>query len=130
MFFSQIDSHLTHHCLARTHLTPGCFLPSLAPPISKRSSFAFFFLPLTLNIEKKASCFNTMLSSVSKLAARRSAPRVLSRGFAKEIKFGIEGRAAMLKGVNTLADAVQVRLQPKDLRSNGTSLTQTYVHFR
>ena len=26
----------------------------------------------------------------------------------KEIKFGVEGRAAMLKGVDTLADAVQV----------------------
>ena len=26
----------------------------------------------------------------------------------KDIKFGVEGRAAMLKGVDTLADAVQV----------------------
>jgi len=32
---------------------------------------------------------------------------------AKEIKFGIEGRAAMLKGVDLLADAVQVTLGPK-----------------
>eukprot|EP00518_Triparma_eleuthera_P002600 CAMPEP_0182453192 /NCGR_PEP_ID=MMETSP1319-20130603/358_1 /TAXON_ID=172717 /ORGANISM="Bolidomonas pacifica, Strain RCC208" /LENGTH=555 /DNA_ID=CAMNT_0024651091 /DNA_START=570 /DNA_END=2233 /DNA_ORIENTATION=- len=31
----------------------------------------------------------------------------------KEIKFGIEGRAAMLKGVDMLADAVQVTLGPK-----------------
>lgn len=31
------------------------------------------------------------------------------RGFAKIIKFGTEGRAAMLKGVDVLADAVQVR---------------------
>ena len=31
------------------------------------------------------------------------------RGMAKEIKFGVDGRAAMLKGVDTLADAVQVR---------------------
>jgi chaperonin GroEL (HSP60 family) len=28
----------------------------------------------------------------------------------KEIKFGVEGRNAMLVGVNTLADAVQVSL--------------------
>lgn len=36
------------------------------------------------------------------------------RGFAgKEIKFGVEGRAAMLKGVELLADAVQVTLGPK-----------------
>merc|ERR1712176_419224 len=31
----------------------------------------------------------------------------------KEIKFGVEGRAAMLKGVELLADAVQVTLGPK-----------------
>lgn len=32
-----------------------------------------------------------------------------SMASAKEIKFGVEGRAAMLRGVNILADAVQVR---------------------
>jgi len=31
----------------------------------------------------------------------------------KEIKFGVDGRNAMLEGVNTLADAVQVTLGPK-----------------
>jgi len=31
-----------------------------------------------------------------------------TRSMSKEIKFGVEGRAAMLKGVNMLADAVQV----------------------
>lgn len=31
----------------------------------------------------------------------------------KDIKFGVDGRAAMLKGVNLLADAVQVTLGPK-----------------
>jgi len=31
----------------------------------------------------------------------------------KDIKFGVEGRNAMLEGVNTLADAVQVTLGPK-----------------
>jgi len=31
----------------------------------------------------------------------------------KEIKFGVDGRAAMLKGVDLLADAVQVTLGPK-----------------
>jgi len=31
----------------------------------------------------------------------------------KEIKFGVDGREAMLAGVNTLADAVQVTLGPK-----------------
>ncbi len=33
-----------------------------------------------------------------------------TRSMSKEIKFGVEGRAAMLKGVNLLADAVQVCL--------------------
>lgn len=32
---------------------------------------------------------------------------------AKDIKFGVDGRASMLKGVDTLADAVQVTLGPK-----------------
>ena len=50
-----------------------------------------------------------MLSAtLRKTASRSVASRVISRGFAKEIKFGVEGRAAMLKGVETLADAVQV----------------------
>jgi hypothetical protein len=45
--------------------------------------------------------------------ASRAAPRSIgaTRFFgAKEIKFGVEGRAAMLRGVDLLADAVQVRL--------------------
>jgi len=53
-----------------------------------------------------------MLSALAKKTARTAVARrsaVISRGFAaKEIKFGIEGRQAMLVGVNTLADAVEV----------------------
>lgn len=37
----------------------------------------------------------------------------LARFAHKEIKFGVEGRAALLKGVETLADAVSVTLGPK-----------------
>jgi len=36
-----------------------------------------------------------------------------TRFMSKEIKFGVDGRAAMLNGVNLLADAVQVTLGPK-----------------
>jgi len=58
-----------------------------------------------------------MFSSVLKLqrasAARSVMARMTTRGFAKEIKFGTEGRQAMLNGVNVLADAVQVTLGPK-----------------
>ncbi|KAG7337269.1 chaperon GroL [Nitzschia inconspicua] len=54
-------------------------------------------------------------SSLSKAASqaafrRHGALRFMS---AKEIKFGVDGRTAMLKGVETLADAVQVTLGPK-----------------
>lgn len=35
------------------------------------------------------------------------------RNIHKDLKFGVEGRAALLKGVNTLADAVSVTLGPK-----------------
>jgi chaperonin GroEL len=36
-----------------------------------------------------------------------------ARNYAKDVKFGDEGRAKMLKGVDTLADAVAVTLGPK-----------------
>jgi hypothetical protein len=45
--------------------------------------------------------------------ASRAAPRSIgaTRFFgAKDIKFGVEGRAAMLRGVDLLSDAVQVRV--------------------
>lgn len=42
-------------------------------------------------------------------------PIVSRRGYAghKELKFGVEGRAALLKGVDILASAVAVTLGPK-----------------
>jgi len=49
----------------------------------------------------------------SKNMAKQGASIGSVRGMAKEIKFGVDGRAAMLKGVDTLADAVQVTLGPK-----------------
>jgi hypothetical protein len=42
----------------------------------------------------------------------------------KEIKFGVEGRAAMLKGVDTLADAVQVSSPDQIWISDGTVLQE------
>lgn len=52
--------------------------------------------------------------NTSKLASR-VVPRANGaiRTMAKQIKFGVDGRAAMLRGVETLADAVQVTLGPK-----------------
>lgn len=38
---------------------------------------------------------------------------MLARGAHKEIKFSNEGRAAILKGVDVLANAVSVTLGPK-----------------
>ena len=53
---------------------------------------------------------HTMLSTL-RTPASSALRRTMATG--KEIKFGIEGRAAMLKGVEMLADAVQVTLGPK-----------------
>jgi hypothetical protein len=49
-----------------------------------------------------------MLKHAFKSNVGRRIQQVSTRSFAKEIRFGVDGRAAMLKGVNTLADAVQV----------------------
>lgn len=58
-----------------------------------------------------------MLPARSSSAIRRTGPKVakaiLARGAHKEIKFSNEGRAAMLAGVDTLANAVSVTLGPK-----------------
>lgn len=52
----------------------------------------------------------TGLQAGLRAASRRSANVGSLRYMSKEIKFGVEGRNAMLVGVNTLADAVQVSL--------------------
>ena len=52
-------------------------------------------------------------SSLLRRACQSARSGVLSgqtRGMSKEIRFGVEGRAAMLRGVDMLADAVQVRM--------------------
>ena len=43
------------------------------------------------------------------------AARLGIRGYSKDVKFGAESRAAMMAGVNTLADAVAVTMGPKVL---------------
>ena len=52
-----------------------------------------------------------MLLNKSTITASRVASKAMgaTRSMSKDIKFGVEGRAAMLRGVNLLADAVQVR---------------------
>lgn len=56
-----------------------------------------------------------------------------SRNYAaKEIKFGVEARALMLKGVEDLADAVRVTMGPKVLYPNTTKIWIFYIvnmHF-
>lgn len=50
------------------------------------------------------------LRQASALAARRAtAGSVRKLATGKDVKFGVEGRALMLQGVDMLADAVQVR---------------------
>ena len=80
----------------------------------RRVLFAIIHENLTFFNRRKPTTTIMMFSVSAKkaLAASRVSLQRNSagatRGFAKQIKFGVEGRAAMLKGVNTLADAVQV----------------------
>jgi chaperonin GroEL len=56
------------------------------------------------------------LSSTSSRSIRRAAKKAqpaLTRGAHKDIKFSNDGRASILKGVDVLANAVQVTLGPK-----------------
>lgn len=39
--------------------------------------------------------------------------KISTRGYAKDLKFGSEGRKAILSGVDLLADAVAVTMGPK-----------------
>ena len=59
------------------------------------------------------------LSTTSSRSLRRAAVKAakpsLVRGAHKEIKFSNEGRASILKGVDVLANAVQVTLGPKGM---------------
>merc|ERR1719223_1712260 len=48
-----------------------------------------------------------------RISVNQSAARQCVRGLAKDLKFGNDARAEMLKGVNMLADAVSVTLGPK-----------------
>merc|ERR1711907_931150 len=54
---------------------------------------------------------NTMMRHAAR--AVKKAVTVQSRGFAKDIRFGVDARASMLAGVDKLADAVCVTLGPK-----------------
>ena len=59
------------------------------------------------------------VSSTSSRSLRRAAQAakpVLARGAHKDIKFSNDGRAAILKGVDVLANAVSVTLGPKGER--------------
>ena len=53
------------------------------------------------------------MQSLTRTAATAAPRQVRCFAAGKDIKFGVEGRAAMLEGVQQLADAVQVTLGPK-----------------
>ncbi|KAL9109601.1 MAG: hypothetical protein Q9227_005781 [Pyrenula ochraceoflavens] len=60
------------------------------------------------------SGFPSSPSSLSRLQSSRSSALSLQKRFAhKELKFGVEGRASLLKGVDTLSKAVATTLGPK-----------------
>ena len=56
---------------------------------------------------------NAASSSAVRRSAAKAAKPVLKRGAHKDIKFSNEGRAAILTGVDVLANAVSVTLGPK-----------------
>jgi len=58
---------------------------------------------------------STTSSRSLRRAAAKAAKPALARGAHKEIKFSNEGRASILKGVDVLANAVQVTLGPKGM---------------
>jgi hypothetical protein len=73
------------------------------------------FTPTTLCLPKMLRAVSAR-SSLSRLHPSTARSIVgASRGYAshKELKFGSEGRAALLKGVDMLANAVAVTLGPK-----------------
>lgn len=52
---------------------------------------------------------NAALRTTAKNASSKLLGSTRSMAGGKEIRFGVEGRAAMLRGVDLMADAVQVR---------------------
>jgi hypothetical protein len=79
-------------------------------------SRSFFRRPLSHNkkffVDPLRNKSSTMLRSALQRSGAFASRKVMhgaTRSMSgKEIKFGVEGRAAMLKGVDLLADAVQV----------------------
>ena len=59
-----------------------------------------------------------MLRAACLLRNPSVARSIACRAFAKDVKFGSEVRALMLKGVDVLTDAVAVTMGPKVIISN------------
>jgi hypothetical protein len=97
LLFCQ-PTHLSHNTIPSLQTFRHLFLAFLSLSLSKM---------LTSMLSK-----NGAAAMRAAAAARRAPPHAFtaSRGFAKDIKFGVDGRAAMLRGVDILADAVQVSL--------------------
>lgn len=65
-----------------------------------------------------------------KIGARGLGPaKQCVRGLAKDLRFGNDARAEMLKGVNLLADAVSVTLGPKVRKFNLFCIAVFYFGF-
>ena len=87
---------------------PQSSAPSILPDIPHIISVPFLLLTSILNhIMMNKSWTRTTVSQVAKSTLKRT----FASG--KDIRFGTEGRAAMLLGADKLADAVQVTLGPK-----------------
>ncbi len=108
-FFSL--SHLISSCRHVTGHLSATEIPTaqLASRSSTIDCVPSSFLQRNISIARMIRSTLSTFKPASRAVARANGAIRTMAG--KEIKFGVEGRAAMLRGVNLLADAVQVRFR-------------------
>jgi len=75
------------------------------------------------------STLSRAASSTSKNVSAKLLGSTRTMAGGKEIRFGVEGRAAMLRGVDLMADAVQVRDSDCILLIKGCRSVEDFVLF-
>jgi chaperonin GroEL len=73
--------------------------------------YFYFFLLLLINLIQFLNIFSFKMHRFA--SKSRAISRSSHRGYAKDLKFGADGRKAMLAGIDLLADAVAVTMGPK-----------------
>ncbi|XP_066543428.1 60 kDa heat shock protein, mitochondrial isoform X1 [Amia ocellicauda] len=109
---AHVSSALRGHAAAGAQTQAGCRSRSrgLGASIAAREP-AFTDAPVTSGQTEGMLRLPSVMRQVRPVC-RALAPQ-LTRGYAKEVKFGADARALMLQGVDLLADAVAVTMGPK-----------------